>query len=117
MRVGLVLVLLGIASYVITGARSVTALIPTVLGAVLILCGVIATRRRELRTVVLPLAIAVAPLGFLATATALGQVGTLLSGPARPALVARASMAAVLLVYLMVATIASLRGALSGSRS
>lgn len=105
-RVGVILVILGVVSYVMTGATSLTALIPSVVGAALAVCGVLASRSRAPRPIALGLAILIAGIGLVGTASALGQVGSLLAGagsPARPALVARASMALILLVYLVFA--------------
>lgn len=100
-RIGALLVVLGVASYVTTGATSLTALIPAVVGAVLAVCGLLARRTR----MALPVALAIAMVGLLGTITALGRMGSVLmtGGPARPALVARASMAVILLVYAAVA--------------
>ena len=52
-----------------------------------------------------PVALAIAVVGLLGTITALARMGSVLmtGGPARPALVARASMAVILLVYAAVA--------------
>jgi len=114
-RVGVILVILGIASYVMTGATSLTALIPSVVGAALALCGVLASRSRAPRSIALRVAILIAGAGLVATVGALGQVGNLLAGAGglvRPALVARASMALILLVYLVFAVRASIQDAL-----
>ena len=102
---GVLLVVLGVASYVTTGAASVTALIPAAVGAVLAVCGLVASRSRAPRPVALHVALAIALVGLLGTVTALGRIGSVLmtGGPARPALVARASMAVILLVYVAVA--------------
>ncbi len=105
-RVGVLLVIFGIVSYVMTGATSLTALIPSVVGAALALCGVLASRSRAPRPIALRMAILIAGVGLVGTAGALGQLGSLFAGagsPTRPALVARASMALILLVYLVFA--------------
>ena len=39
---GLILIVLGIASYVVTGRTSVTALIPAIFGAVFVICALVA---------------------------------------------------------------------------
>jgi hypothetical protein len=119
-RIGVLLVILGVASYAVTGAASVTALIPSVMGAALALCGVVATRSRAPRPVALQVALGIAVLGVLATITSLQQLATVLAstgGAVRPALVARASMALILLVYLVVAVRAIVRGARARSRA
>ena len=101
-RIGLLLVVLGTASYIVTGGTSLTAFIPSVVGAVLAVCGLIALRNPTARPHAMHAAALVALLGTLATAAALLQVPALLSGtaPRRPALVARIAMATILLVYL-----------------
>ena len=117
-RVGLLLVLFGVASYVMTGATSLTALIPSVVGAALALCGLLASRSRRPRPVALLVAAAVAGVGLVGTIGALAQLaGTLSSGGhATPALVARSSMALILLVYLGFAIAAFVRGSLRPGR-
>jgi hypothetical protein len=119
-RVGLILVVLGVASYGMTGATSPTALIPSVVGSVLALCGVLANRSRAPRPVALRVAVVVAALGLVGTAGALSQLGAVLAGagaPVRPSLVARASMALVLLVYLVFAVRSFILGALRRGRT
>ena len=66
-RVGVLLVILGVASYVMTGATSLTALIPSVVGAALALCGVLASRSRVPRPVALRVAIVIAGVGLMGT--------------------------------------------------
>jgi peptidoglycan/LPS O-acetylase OafA/YrhL len=101
-RIGLLLVVLGTASYVLTGGVSLTALIPAAFGLLLAICGMVALRRPAARPHAMHLAALLALLGLLGTASALFQLPALWSGtaPPRPAFVARASMAVMLLVYL-----------------
>jgi hypothetical protein len=105
-RIGVLLVVLGVASYVTTGAASVTALIPAVVGAALAACGLSATRSTARRPTALRVAVAIAGLGLMATASSLWGLAAVLAsgGAARPAAIARASMALILLVYLAFAT-------------
>lgn len=118
-RVGAILVVLGVASYVVTGAGSVTALIPAAIGIALGACGAVANRSRRPRSVALQVAIAIAVLGLAATIPALGRLVAMLAsgpGPARPALIARASMALILLVYVGFAVRAAVGDALRTRR-
>jgi len=46
---GLILIVLGIASYMLTGRTSVTALIPAIFGAVLVVCALIARNENARR--------------------------------------------------------------------
>jgi hypothetical protein len=115
-RVGVILVILGVASYVMTGGASLTALIPSVVGGALALCGVLASRSATPRPLALRVALVVAGIGLVGTAGALGQMGRLLAGTGGPALVARTSMALILLVYVAFAARAFVRGALQAGR-
>jgi hypothetical protein len=102
-RVGILLVIFGIASYVTTGGVSLTAFIPSVIGALLAVCGLIATRNPRLRPHAMHIAALLALVGVLGTASALLQLPALVSNasvPRRPAVVARIGMALILLVYL-----------------
>jgi hypothetical protein len=101
-RVGLLLIVFGIASYVTTGGVSVTALIPSVFGALLAALGLVAVRQERARRHALHAAAVVAFLGLIGTASALGQLPGLADGSVarRPAVVARSGMALLLLVYL-----------------
>jgi hypothetical protein len=101
-RIGLLLVMLGIVSYVLTEGASLTAFIPAAFGALLALCGIVALRRSATRPLAMHLAALLALFGVLGTASALLQVPAWLADESspRPAAVARASMAAILLVYL-----------------
>ncbi len=104
LRIGLLLVVFGGASYVMTGGASPTALIPAVVGALLVLCGVLARNERARRHA-MHAAAAIALIGILGTASALLRLPDLLTGalvPRRPAVIARASMAIILIVYLAV---------------
>lgn len=118
-RVGVLLVVFGAGSYVMTGANSLTALIPCAVGGALALCGVLASRSRASRPVALRVAIAIASLGLIGTFGALGRMAISLSsaGHVTPALVARSSMALILLVYLAFAVTALVRGAVTQGRA
>ena len=102
-RVGVLLVIFGVTSYVTTGGVSLTAFIPSVIGALLAICGLVAVRKERLRPHAMHLAALLALVGVLGTASALLQLPALIAGasvPRRPAVVARIGMALILLVYL-----------------
>lgn len=95
---GLILIVLGIASYMMTGRTSVTALIPAAFGAVLLICALIA-RSESSRKHAMHAAVAVGLLGALA---ALGRgVPAALAGDAtRPAVLSQLVMGVLLLIYV-----------------
>jgi len=95
---GLLLIVLGIASYVLTDRTSVTALIPAFFGAVLVICALVA-RNEAARKHAMHAAVAVGLLGALA---ALGRgVPAALAGDAtRPAVLSQLAMGVLLLIYV-----------------
>lgn len=101
---GAALTVLGIASYVLTNAVSVTALIPAAFGIVLIATGVIAQNER-LRMHAMHAAVLVALLGFVGSFRGLLGIGKVLDGTAvRPAaIVAQTIMALLTLGYVILA--------------
>ena len=99
---GAVLVGLGIAGYVGSGASSPTALIPAVVGVILAALGA-AGRREDRRALTMHVAAVVALLGFLGSAMGLVSLPDLLTGEdlERPwAVGVQSIMALVLAVYL-----------------
>jgi hypothetical protein len=102
-RVGVLLIVFGVASYVTSGGVSVTALIPSVVGALMAVCGLVALRSQSARVHAMRAAMVIALVGVYGTISALFQLPALLAGaevPRRPAVIARSSMALILLVYL-----------------
>lgn len=95
---GLILIVLGVASYVLTGRTSVTAMIPAFFGAVLVICALVA-RNEAMRKHAMHAAVAVGMVGLLgALARALPAA---LNGDAtRPAVIAQLIMGALLLIYV-----------------
>jgi hypothetical protein len=95
---GIILIVLGIASYTVTGRTSVTALIPAIFGAVLVICALIA-RKESARRHAMHAAVAVGLLGALAS---LGRaLPAVIAGDAgRPAVISQLVMAVVLLIYV-----------------
>lgn len=108
MVMGTLLVVVGIGGYLMTGMASPTALIPAVLGALLV--GIAIWGRAEAsRKHAMHGAMLVALLGIAGTARGLMQLSTLLSGGevARPAAVYSQSITALLLIVLLVAGVRS----------
>jgi hypothetical protein len=99
---GILFLVLGIAGYLLSGAESVTALIPAFLGAVFLLAGWLA-QREHLRKHVMHVAVALGLLAFLGTVRALPKVFAMLGGETvdRPAaVVSQALMAVLSLAYV-----------------
>lgn len=101
---GVVLIVLGLLGYFLTGAASVTALIPAFFGLVIALLGLVA-RDESKRKHAIHGAVVVALLGFLGSARGLMQIGGVFDGTAaRPAaVISQAVMAVLTLVYLVMA--------------
>jgi hypothetical protein len=101
---GVVLIILGLAGYALTGAVSLTALIPAAFGLVIALAGVMARDERK-RKHAMHAAVAVALLGFLGSIRGVLQIGALFDGTAaRPAAVVSQTIMAVLtLGYIVMA--------------
>ena len=95
---GLILIVLGVASYMMTGRTSVTALIPASFGAALVICALVA-RNESARKHAMHAAVAVGLIGALA---ALGRgVPAALAGDAtRPAVLSQLVMGVLLLIYV-----------------
>lgn len=101
---GVLLLLIGVAGYVIgvnSGNASVTALIPAFIGLVLVLLGMLAGMKENLRKHLMHAAIVVALLGFIATATRLIPRISELS--ATPAVLSQVSTALICLVFVILA--------------
>lgn len=103
---GVALIAVGLVGFFATGAEHVTALIPAVLGVLLVLCGILAARP-NLRMHAMHAAATLALLGMLGTGRGLVQlVGWMFGGdePARPAAaVAQGITAIICLVFLIFA--------------
>lgn len=103
---GVVLIAVGGVAYIATGFASWTALIPAILGAVILICGLIALKNRKIG---IYSALAVAILGILGTGMNVLQIGELLAGEAeRPAAVVTSIIAFVLLIIYVISAIRSL---------
>lgn len=101
---GVALIVLGLAGYFLTGAVSLTALIPSAFGLLLVLAGLLARDERR-RMHAMHGAVVVALLGFLGSIRGLLQIGDVVDGTAaRPAAIVSQSIMAVLtLAYIVLA--------------
>ena len=96
---GLILIVLGVASYVMTGRTSVTAMIPAFFGAVLVICALIARANEGARKHAMHAAVAVGMVGMLAS-LARALPAALQGGASRPAVIAQLIMGGLLLIYV-----------------
>jgi hypothetical protein len=97
--IGLALMILGIAAYILTGRTSVTALIPAFFGAVLVILAFVA-RNEAARKHAMHAAVAVSLIGALAS---LGRAipAVMAGGISRPAVISQLLLAALLLVHVV----------------
>jgi hypothetical protein len=100
---GAILVVAGILGFALSGAASVTALIPSLVGVLLVLAGLIARNPRWYPHAIHG-AFAVALLGLLGSVMNAVRIGEVFAGTAeRPlAVILSAFMSVVLLVYLAI---------------
>ena len=103
---GIVLIILGAASFVLTGNKFPTSLIPAAFGILLITFGSMAeTPVAKRRMLFMHIAVTVGLLGFLATAPALFQVVQLFKGTKLflhpPAVEEKAAMSLLMLIYVL----------------
>ncbi len=101
---GAALIVLGLGGYVLTGAASLTALIPAAFGLLLVVAGVLA-RNDRWRMHAMHAAVLIALLGFLGSFRGLLGLGKVFDGTAvRPAaIVSQTIMALLTLAYIVVA--------------
>jgi hypothetical protein len=102
---GVLLILLGLASYLYTGHQYPTSLIPSAFGILLVAFGSMAeTPIQRRRMLAMHIAVTVGLLGFLATAAALVSVVQLIKGKLFPypiAIEEKAAMSVLLLIYVL----------------
>lgn len=96
---GIVLIVLGVASYSMTGRTSITAMIPAFFGAAFLICAMIARRSDATRRHAMHAAVAIGMVGMLA-ALARALPAALQGGASRPAVIAQLIMGALLLIYV-----------------
>jgi hypothetical protein len=95
---GLLLIVLGVGSYMFTGRTSMTALIPAFFGAALVVCALLA-RRESARKHAMHAAVVIGLIGAIAS-LARGLPAAMDGGAGRPAVLAQLAMGALLLVYV-----------------
>lgn len=106
---GAILIILGIIAYFATGMVSWTALIPSILGAVIAIFGAIGIKQPKIG---IHIALVVAILGILGTFRNVLQLGEVFAGTAeRPAAVIVSTITFVLLVIYLVLGIRSFMSA------
>ena len=114
---GVALIILGLAGYLLTGAASLTALIPAAFGLVIALLGVIARDDRK-RKHAMHAAVVVALLGFLGSVRGVLQIGSVFDGTAaRPAAVVSQTIMAVLTLGYIVMAVRSFAQARASRRA
>ncbi|WP_010523586.1 hypothetical protein [Nesterenkonia sp. F] len=97
---GGILVLLGIVAYIATAFASATALIPSALGVILVISGIIGVKRPKIG---IHIALVVALVGALGTLMQVSSLPALFAGEAeRPGAVITGTIAFVLLVVYLV---------------
>ena len=102
---GVVLIVLGFISYIATAFVSWTALIPAILGAIILVSGIVGLKNPKLGV---HIALVVAVLGILGTTMNVMQLGALIAGEAeRPAAVITSTITFVLLIVYVVLGIRS----------
>lgn len=100
--IGGILTVVGIVAYVVTGAASVTALIPTFVGLLLLVCAVLA-RRPTLHRHSIHAALVIAVLGAAGSLMNVVKLGDVFAGTAqRPSAVVVSTIMFVLLVLYVI---------------
>ena len=101
---GILLFILGVAAFLMTGSQSFTALIPSIFGLLITICGLVA-RKENLRKIAMHIAQGLALLGLLGSISGLIKVVIFALGAGileRPsAAVAQTIMAVICLIYLI----------------
>lgn len=103
---GLILDILGIAGFIATGAKSMTALIPAVIGTLIFLCGILAKVLPDWRKHVMHVAVLLGLLGTVAAfMRSLPKLPALLAGqevqPSAIAVWLQFSFGAICLIFLV----------------
>jgi FtsH-binding integral membrane protein len=109
--VGLILTVVGIVAYVVSDSSSVTALIPTFIGVILLALG-LASPNPKIHKHTIHAALVVALLGALGSLMNVIQIGDLISGDAeRPAAIVTSTIMFVVLVAYIAAGVRSFKAA------
>ncbi|MCW4354015.1 hypothetical protein ONR57_11965 [Hoyosella sp. YIM 151337] len=105
--VGAVLTIAGVIGYAVTGAESVTALIPSFVGLLMLIAGIIA-RNVNARRHAIHAALAIALLGALGSLRNVAAIGDVFDGTAeRPAAIILSTLMFVVLIGYLVLGIRS----------
>ena len=106
---GALLDIVGFAGYFLTGRESLTALIPSLFGTILVVCGVLAMAKPSVRKHAMHVAAAVALLAVLGTLRGVIQLPTLMSGAEvkRPSAVVAQSVTALISAVFVVLCVMS----------
>lgn len=98
------LIIIGTGGYIVSNAASITALIPTLFGMILLFLG-LAGRREHLRKHTTRIAVALGLIGFVATVGGLGDLMAMISGEdveRQLAVVIKSIMAILSLLYVLI---------------
>jgi hypothetical protein len=100
--IGGILTVLGLVAYVVTKAASVTALIPTFVGLLLLVCAALA-RRPTLRRHSIHAALVIAVLGAMGSVMNVVKLGEVFAGTAqRPSAIVVSTIMFVLLAFYII---------------
>lgn len=97
---GILLILLGIISYFVTGMVSITALIPAFFGIVFVILALIANSKPNWKQHIMHASVLLAIIGIIPT---IGSVFDLIGGATASSVIAKAVMALLLIIYLIMA--------------
>lgn len=107
--IGILLIILGIASYILTGAASATALIPAFFGIAFVIIGMIGDRKESMRKHMMHAALLLAVLGVFGSFGGLMNVLRVLGGTelSRPAASYAQALMALICIFFIVAGVRS----------
>lgn len=107
--IGILLIILGIASYVLTGAASATALIPAFFGVAFVGLGVLGAKKESMRKHAMHAALLLAILGIGGSFGGLISVFSALGGSEieRPAAAIGQAIMAIICIFFVVAGVQS----------
>lgn len=115
LTVGTLLAVLGIAGYALTGAASLTALIPALVGMLIGTCGMLA-RQERLRKHAIHAALVVALIGVIGSLMNVVKIGQVFAGTAeRPAAVIVSTVMFVVLIAYIACGVRSFAAARRGA--
>ena len=97
--IGILLIVVGVAGYTLTGRTSLTAMIPAFFGIALIICALIARAKESARKHAMHAAVAIGLIGAIA-ALARGIPAAINGDPTRPAVMSQLAMGILLVIYV-----------------